>query len=78
MSEEGEDPAGDFVIPPEDSYVVSEETTFAENTTVAVPDATEQSEMTPTDKGCGAALTVAVMPTAILLAVGVLSLRKKE
>ena len=78
MSEEGEDPARDFVIPPEDSYVVSEETTFAEDTTVAVPDATEQGEMTPTNEGCGAALTVAVVPTAILLAVGVLSLRKKE
>lgn len=74
MSEENSG-QGDFVIPPEDSYVV--DPTPAD--TVPVPsDTADASETEPSAGGCAASVTVALLPVAVLLAACAVTMRKKD
>lgn len=65
----------DFVIPPEDSYVVNGEGT---DTTIVPSDTPHGSEPRPTTKGCSATVAVAFLPVAVLLAACAVTMRKKD
>ena len=75
MSEEASSGAGDFVIPPEDSYIMSEDG----SETVAIPaDTPEGGETDAPVGGCSASVTVALLPLAAWLAAWAVIFRKKD
>ena len=65
----------DFVIPPEDSYVVNGEGT---DTTIVPSDTPHGSEPRPATKGCSATVAVAFLPVVAVLAACAVTIRKKD